>query len=91
MSKTKRVGTSVVLVAAGILIGVYASNQNGELPTTSKTAQAAGGVVKSPTKPAPDRYVYYPGTEELKENEIRIICCGSGLPARTVSRSAPTH
>ena len=29
MSKTKRVGTSVALVGAGILIGVYLSNQNG--------------------------------------------------------------
>jgi hypothetical protein len=87
MSKTKRVGTSVALVGAGILIGVYLSNQNGDLPT-AKTAQAAGGVVKSPTKPAPDRYVYYPGTEELKKDEIRVICCGSGLPAARRGQAA---
>jgi ribonuclease Z len=41
----------------------------------------AGGVVKSPTGVAPDRYVYYPGTEELAKNEIRLIACGTGLPA----------
>jgi ribonuclease Z len=42
---------------------------------------AAGGVVKSPTGTAPDRYVYYPGTEELVKDEIRLIACGTGLPA----------
>ena len=36
-------------------------------------AQAAGGKVKSPTGTAPDRYVYYPGTETLGKDEIRII------------------
>ena len=35
------------------------------LTTTSLGAFAAGGVVKSPTGVAPDRYVYYPGTEAL--------------------------
>ena len=29
---------------------------------------AAGGVVKSPTGTAPDRYVYYPGTEKLAKD-----------------------
>jgi ribonuclease Z len=45
------------------------------------TAEAAGGKVVSPTGTAPDRYVYYPGTEELKKDEIRLIACGTGLPA----------
>jgi len=25
--------------------------------------------------------VYYPGTEGLRPDEIRVTCCGSGLPA----------
>ena len=32
----------------------------------------AGGAVKSPTGTAPDRYAYYPGTEELAADEIRL-------------------
>ena len=36
----------------------------------------AGGTVKSPTGTAPDRYVYYPGTEDLDKDEIRLIACG---------------
>jgi ribonuclease Z len=41
---------------------------------------AAGGVITDPTGIAPDRYVYYPGTEALAEGEIRIIACGTGMP-----------
>ncbi|MGI9321572.1 MAG: hypothetical protein ACR2O5_09190, partial [Thiogranum sp.] len=44
-------------------------------------AHAAGGKVTSPTGVAPDRYVYYPGTEELSKKEIRVTACGTGLPA----------
>ena len=49
---------------------------------------AAGGVVKSPTGEAPDRYVYYPGSEELVKDEVRITVCGSGLPAARRGQAA---
>ena len=49
---------------------------------------AAGGVVKSPTGAAPDRYVYYPGTEELGKDEIRVTACGTGLPAARRGQAA---
>lgn len=52
------------------------------------TAMAAGGVVKSPTGTAPDRYVYFPGTEELAKDEIRLISCGTGLPAARRDQAA---
>jgi len=34
----------------------------------------------SPTKPYPIQNVYYPGTEELKPDEMRVIALGSGMP-----------
>ena len=40
----------------------------------------AGGKVTSPTGTAPDRSVYYPGTEELGPDEIRVIALGTGMP-----------
>jgi hypothetical protein len=43
-------------------------------------AQAAGGVVEGPNVIAPDRYVYYPGTEVLAKDEVRVIACGTGMP-----------
>ncbi len=51
-------------------------------------ALAAGGAVKSPTGVAPDRYVYYPGTEELKEDELRLFACGTGMPAARRDQAA---
>ena len=48
----------------------------------------AGGKVKSPTGVADDRYVYYPGTEELKSDEMRLIACGTGMPAARLGQAA---
>ena len=49
---------------------------------------AAGGVVKDPAGVAPDRYVYYPGTEALAKKEIRVTACGTGMPAARHSQAA---
>ncbi len=48
----------------------------------------AAGVVKTATGAAPDRYVYYPGTEELGKDEIRLISLGTGMPAARRSQAA---
>jgi ribonuclease Z len=48
----------------------------------------AGGKVKSPTDTAPDRYVYYPGTEKLAKGEIRLTACGTGMPAARHGQAA---
>ncbi len=58
------------------------------LALTSNLVIAAGGAVTSPTGVAPDRYVYYPGTEELAKDEIRLFACGTGLPAARRSQAA---
>ena len=60
----------------------------GEDPALVKEAQAAGGVVKDPKGAAPDRYVYYPGTETLAKDEIRVVACGTGMPAARRSQAA---
>ena len=48
----------------------------------------AGGTVTNPNGTAPDRYVYYPGTEELGADEIRVIACGTGMPTARRSQAA---
>ena len=55
---------------------------------TTSLVFAAGGVVESPNQVAPDRYVYYPGTEKLDEKEIRVTACGTGLPASRAGQAA---
>jgi ribonuclease Z len=52
---------------------------------------AAGGKVTDPTGTAPDRYVYYPGTEPLGRDEIRLIACGTGMPAARRSQAATCY
>jgi ribonuclease Z len=65
----------IVVLCIGVGLGLLLAH-NG-----IQKAMAAGGVVKDPVGTAPDRYVYYPGTEDLKPDEIRLIACGTGLPA----------
>ena len=48
----------------------------------------AGGRVSNPNGIAPDRYVYYPGSEELGADEIRVIACGTGMPTARRSQAA---
>ena len=49
---------------------------------------AAGGAVENPNSIAPDRYVYYPGTEVLAQDEIRIIACGTGMPDQRMAQAS---
>jgi ribonuclease Z len=67
------------IAAAGYMLGVY-SEQTGTVVSLTKEAEAAGGMVKGPNVVAPDRYVYYPGTEVLAKDEVRVIACGTGMP-----------
>jgi len=61
------------LTALGAVMGIL-------LALVSAPAHAAGGVVKGPNVVAPDRYVYYPGTEVLAKDEVRVVACGTGMP-----------
>jgi ribonuclease Z len=42
----------------------------------------------SPTKPNPTFDVYYPGTEALAPDEMRVIACGSGMPMPRLKQAA---
>jgi ribonuclease Z len=55
---------------------------------TSAGVFAAGGTVSDPNGIAPDRYVYYPGTEALGPDEIRLHACGTGMPAARHKQAA---
>ena len=44
--------------------------------------------LSDPNGIAPDRYAYYPGTEPLDEEEIRIIACGTGMPDQRMGQAS---
>jgi len=75
---TSLLTVTVVAVGIGIVIGT----------AVNPGAEAAGGKVGDPNGIAPDRYVYYPGTEALGTGEIRIIACGTGMPAARRGQAA---
>ena len=82
--KRKLTMLAIGLVAVAALAAVYTAGwlkgQTGQGTALVKEAQAAGGMVKGPNVVAPDRYVYYPGTEVLAKDEVRVIACGTGMP-----------
>ena len=79
---------SVAIVVTVAYVAGWLSGQAGlELNPVSE-AQAAGGKVTDPKGTAPNRYVYYPGTEPLRQDEIRMVVCGSGMPAARRGQAA---
>jgi ribonuclease Z len=60
---------TVVAIGLGIVIGT-AFNLNAEASTEEI----------SPVKALEDREVYYPGTEDLAPDEMRVVACGTGMP-----------
>ena len=71
-------------VAVVSLIAVYTAGwlngRSGQGPALVKEARAAGRTEASPVKAIQDREVYYPGTEDLAPDEMRVTACGTGMP-----------
>jgi ribonuclease Z len=80
----------IVVVAGG---GYLAGRSAGEPPLTS-SANAAPAQTQgadddwSPTGRSPKHDVYYPGTEPLEPDEMRVIACGSGMPMPRLKQAA---
>jgi ribonuclease Z len=70
---------------AALAVGVILGRSGFELLAE---AHAAGGAVKGPNTVAPDRYVYYPGTETLAKDEIRVVACGTGMPDQRLAQAS---
>ncbi len=80
--KKSAIATPVLIVAAVVTIGVYligySDGSNGREPTVMKSAMAQ---VTPPTGTIEDRDVYYPGTEALEPDEMRVVALGTGMPS----------
>jgi ribonuclease Z len=84
------IGLVTMAVAGAYLLGQMQGQRGeslGALADASATeSKKAEGW--SPTGTAPDRNVYYPGTEELAPDEMRVIACGSGMPMPRLKQAA---
>ena len=70
----KRNGSRLVvgLLVASALAAAYVLGRSGESAVVAQT---------SPTGAVDDRDVYYPGTEELAPDEMRVVALGTGMPS----------
>lgn len=72
----------VLLVALAYYQG-RVDQANGEADKMLGTVVAAGMDLiegNSPTRALPERDAYFPGTEKLASDEMRVIACGTGMP-----------
>ena len=78
---------------AGVIFGCMVATTGGG---PESTAQAAPGpqdpsqvsIARTANGPVDNRYAYYPGTETLGDDEIRITAAGTGMPSARRSQAA---
>ena len=91
MANSKLAFLAMVAVAAVAIVAVYMKGHlDGSVGNglqLTREAQAAKAKV-SPVKARGDRGVYFPNTENLGRNEMRIISCGTGMPNARPSQAA---
>jgi len=73
------VGVVALSLAGAYMLVVY-SDQTGKGVFLTTEAKAAARTKLSPVKPLPMHDVYYPGTEALGPDEMRVTACGTGMP-----------
>ncbi|UCH47821.1 MAG: MBL fold metallo-hydrolase [Betaproteobacteria bacterium] len=92
MVRTKIFSVAILLLAAGALAVVIPAvdlSMGGGMPAAlAQDGLEPAGVVKSRTGVAPNRLRYYPGTEPLGADEIRLVALGTGMPLARRSQAA---
>jgi ribonuclease Z len=83
VSSTKLKFTILGVFTAGIAFGLYLAAVDAP-PVADATATSEK---VSPTK-ARDRDTYYPNSEDLAKDEMRVIACGTGMPTTRAAQAA---
>ncbi|MBW2268588.1 MAG: MBL fold metallo-hydrolase [Deltaproteobacteria bacterium] len=81
----------IVIVVAGVIAAAYFMGRSDERAGRSfalaNPAQAAESPAISPVKARP-RDSYFPNSEDLLPDEMRVIACGTGMPTARPSQAA---
>ena len=75
------------ITAAGAIMYMWGNIDGQYGRTVFNTAEAAISPLVSPTKPR-SLDVYFPNTEELASDEMRVIACGTGMPTTRAAQAA---
>ncbi len=70
----------VFVVMAGYLLGLHHGRIGDEMPIAREALAAPMKSTASPIKALKERGVYYPGTEVLAPDEMRVVALGTGMP-----------
>ncbi len=87
----KRARTVSAIAGAAACVAVLGFLVVNGIGPFGMAASAAGGEPAegwSPTEPYPVHNVYYPGTEALDPDEMRVISCGTGMPMMRMKQAA---
>ncbi len=83
MNKWMRYALVVCVLALVVGIGFLLTGNDGPgsvLASKAIAQEEKGPSESSPVKAMKDRDVYYPGSEDLAPEEMRIVACGTGMP-----------
>ena len=78
----------VTIIATLAYVAGWLSGQTGQALNPVSEVQAAGGEITGPNVEAPERYAYYPGTEVLATEEVRVVACGTGMPDQRIAQAS---
>jgi ribonuclease Z len=82
----KTIAAFAVIIAGSVIYFLgYNDGSSGRSPALVSEVVAAE---HSPTGTVPDLDVYYPGTEALKPDEMRIVALGTGMPSPRPKQAA---
>ena len=89
MKTTKRIvlGASMMLVAAMLYLWGNLDGRSGRTVGVTGTASAQTAPELSPVT-ARSRDTYYPNSEDLNPDEMRVIACGTGMPTTRAAQAA---
>ncbi len=93
MGRAAAIVLGVAAIGASYFLGYHDGRTGAPLSLLSETSSAQAQAVDrsvpwSPTKPYPAQTVYYPGTETLAPDEMRVIACGTGMPQPRLKQAA---
>ena len=79
---------TIMMVAVLAYLQGYSDREQGEQIVSSAAAAVKDKPKILPTGKLPDPNVYFPGTEKLAPDEMRVISCGTGMPTARESQAA---
>jgi ribonuclease Z len=80
--------TAVLVVSAAYYLGQLDAQQGKSLSLISRADAKEAAPLVSPTKAREGLDVYFPNTEDLAPDEMRVIACGTGMPTTRAAQAA---